>query len=51
MTSEVFCTVFLQMVYSEWTISRSLGEEVRREHDTEMSALERLLQGRLKEGQ
>ena len=50
-TAVVFCTVFLQMVYSEWTISRSLGEEVRREHDTEMSALERLLQGRLKEGQ
>jgi hypothetical protein len=41
----VFCTVFLQMVYSDWQAMYGMREDIRREHDTEMMALERYVRG------
>jgi hypothetical protein len=42
-TTVVFCTVFLQMIYADWMAMHGLRGDIRREHDTEMMALERYI--------
>ncbi|MDT4925310.1 MAG: hypothetical protein QOG01_3023 [Pseudonocardiales bacterium] len=41
----VFCTIFLQMVFADWQSMYGMRADIRREHDTEMMALERYVRG------
>jgi hypothetical protein len=42
-TTVVFSTVFLQMIYADWMTMQSMRADIRQEHDSEMMGLQRYL--------